>query len=286
MSLASAPRPRAATRRAAVSSVKSIRALERGLDVLQALRTGQSAGLKDLHEITGLPKATLLRILRTLIERNLVWQRMADGAYLPSSRPAGPLPAADDTSRLVELASPVMARLCEQVDWPSVLAVRRASRMEIIETNRPLSHVSHLPLGPVGARISILLTATGRAYFSFCSPEEREEIVRLLRESADPDDAFALDPSGLARLVAQTQAQGFGLRDPSLSGGPRGGVRMPDDGRNSISVPVIAAGQVIATLNLTWTRRAMSVQQVVAEHMADLRAAAAEIARQLELSGG
>ena len=69
-------------------SVKSIRALERGLDVLQALQTGPGAGLKDLHEITGLPKATLLRILRTLGERNLVWQRMADGAYLPSSRSA------------------------------------------------------------------------------------------------------------------------------------------------------------------------------------------------------
>ena len=69
-------------------SVKSIRALERGLDVLQALQTGPGAGLKDLHAITGLPKATLLRILRTLAERNLVWQRMADGAYLTSSRTA------------------------------------------------------------------------------------------------------------------------------------------------------------------------------------------------------
>ena len=72
---------------ARTSSVKSIRALERGLDVLQALQTGPGAGLKDLHEITGLSKATLLRILRTLMERNLVWRRMADGAYLPSSRP-------------------------------------------------------------------------------------------------------------------------------------------------------------------------------------------------------
>ena len=79
MSLVTTPKPQASMRRAAGTSVKSIRALERGLDVLQALRMGQSAGLKDLHEITGLPKATLLRILRTLIERNLVWQRMADG---------------------------------------------------------------------------------------------------------------------------------------------------------------------------------------------------------------
>ena len=99
----------------AASSVKSIRALERGLDVLQALRTGQGAGLKDLHEITGLPKATLLRILRTLIERNLVWQRIADGAYLPSSRSASstaravlPLAVGPTMAR----SSPVFAAAC------------------------------------------------------------------------------------------------------------------------------------------------------------------------------
>jgi IclR family mhp operon transcriptional activator len=266
-------------------SVKSIRALERGLDVLQALQTGPGAGLKDLHEITGLPKATLLRILRTLAERNLIWQRMADGAYLPTSRtparPAGP----DEETRLVEIASPVMARLCERVNWPSVLAVRRGGQMEVIETNRPRSHVPHLPLGPVGARINMLLTSTGRAYFSFCSQAEREEITGLLKASGRPEDAHAQDAVWLARLVSQTQAQGYGLRDPSVSGETPGRSPMPDDGRNSISVPIIVSGHVAAALNLTWTRRAAAVAQVVTDHLADLRAAAAEVGRELERAG-
>lgn len=261
-------------------SVKSIRALERGLDVLQALQTGPGAGLKELHEITGLPKATLLRILRTLSERNLIWQRMADGAYLPSSRPAA-APAPDETRRLVEVASPVMARLCERVNWPSVLAVRQGGEMEVIETNRPRSHVPHLPLGPVGARVNMLLTSTGRAYFSFCSQEEREDIVACLSASDRPADRFARDPVWLARMVSQTQAQGYGLRDPAMSGDSGGRAPMPDDGRNSISVPVIVAGRVVGSLNLTWTRRAATAAQVVSDHLPDLRAAAADIAREL-----
>jgi IclR family mhp operon transcriptional activator len=259
-------------------SVKSIRALERGLDVLQALQTGPGAGLKDLHEITGLPKATLLRILRTLSERNLIWQRMADGAYLPSTRSAR-THAVDDTSALVEVASPVMARLCERVNWPSVLAVRRGGEMEIIETNRPRSHVSHLPIGPVGARINILLTSTGRAYFGFCSQEEREEVLAILRQSSAPADALARDPVWVARTVAQTQAQGYGRRDPAMAGEGHG--PMPDDGRNSIAVPIIVAGQVVASMNLTWTRRAASTGQIVSDYLGDLRAAAAEMAREL-----
>ena len=261
-------------------SVKSIRALERGLDVLQALQTGPGVGLKDLHEITGLPKATLLRILRTLGERNLIWQRMADGAYLPSARRARAA-AIDDASALVEVASPVMARLCERVNWPSVLAARRGGRMEVIETNRPRSHVSHLPLGPVGATINMLLTSTGRAYISFCSQEEREEILAILRASPLPEDASAKDPVWVARTVAQTQAQGYGRRDPSMAGEGYGRSPMPDDGRNSIAVPIIVAGQVVASLNLTWTRRAASTSQIVADYLGDLRAAAAETAREL-----
>jgi len=38
----------------------------------------------------------------------------------------------------------------------------------------------------------------------------------------------------------------------------------------------------VAALNLTWTRRAASVTQIVADHLSDLRAAAAEIASGLE----
>src|SRR5262249_21760487 len=103
----------------------------------------------------------------------------------------------------------------------------------------------------------------------------------LLRASAAPADAFARDPVWLARMVAQTQAQGYGMRDPAMTGEGRGRSPMPDDGRNSIAVPVIVAGQVVASLNLTWTRRAASVGQIVSEYLADLRGAAAEMAREL-----
>ena len=262
-----------------MAAVKSIRALERGLDVLQALQTDPGASLHQLHRITGLPKATLLRILRTLTERNLVWQRMADGAYLPSSRMRHRLSPPDEAGRLVEVASPVMARLCERVNWPSILGVRHDDRMQVIETNRPLSHVPHLPLGPVGVQVNMLLSAAGRAYFAFCGPEERDEIVGRMREHARPGEDMAFDTAWLARTVRETQAQGYGLRDPRFLGETHDGQEpVFDDGRNSIAVPIIVAGQVIAALNLTWTRRAATAAHIIETCLTDLRAAAAEVA--------
>ncbi|WJJ94580.1 helix-turn-helix domain-containing protein [Neopusillimonas aromaticivorans] len=64
--------------------VKTIRALDRGLEVLDYLHRSRNASLHDLYLATGLPKATLTRIIATLEARGLIWQRLADGAFMAS----------------------------------------------------------------------------------------------------------------------------------------------------------------------------------------------------------
>ncbi|MDO8654921.1 MAG: helix-turn-helix domain-containing protein, partial [bacterium] len=86
--------------------VKTIRALDRGLEVLDFLHKARSASLHDLFLATGLPKATLTRIVVTLEKRGLVWQRIEDGAYM-SSHTFQPRPSQlNDENFLVEMASP------------------------------------------------------------------------------------------------------------------------------------------------------------------------------------
>src|ERR1051326_1024284 len=93
--------------------VKPIQSLERGLHVLAKLREMHAASLHDLHRATGIPKPTLTRILYTLYRQGLVWQRMADGAFLPSHMMLrrGYL---DDTASLAEIASQVLGGRCER----------------------------------------------------------------------------------------------------------------------------------------------------------------------------
>src|SRR4051812_50228505 len=64
--------------------VKPIDSLSRGLAVLQVLQEARAASLHDLHLATGISKPTLTRILKTAHQHGLVWQRMVDGAFLPS----------------------------------------------------------------------------------------------------------------------------------------------------------------------------------------------------------
>jgi IclR family mhp operon transcriptional activator len=61
--------------------MKSIRALERGLEVLRLLSQYEGRSLQALHEASGLPKATLLRILHTLEQSGLAWRAIYDGEW-------------------------------------------------------------------------------------------------------------------------------------------------------------------------------------------------------------
>lgn len=58
---------------------KSIRALERGLRVIEALDRRKVASLAALARATDLPKPTLLRVLKTLIEKGWAYRRVNDG---------------------------------------------------------------------------------------------------------------------------------------------------------------------------------------------------------------
>lgn len=235
--------------------VKSIRALARGLDVLQLLQTSGALNLHDLHRLTGLPKATLLRILRTLNEMGMIWQRMADNAYVPSFSLAELAGRIDREFELVEVASPILEDLSAQIQWPSVLAVPRLTHMEVIETNVSRSSFDDIPLGPVGFRINMLRSASGRAYISFCEAPVRDAILERLCRSGRSGDSLAQNAGGVEHVIQMTRSQGFGLRDPDFGGDFDAPRAVIDDGRESLAVPIRLGNHVPGTLNITWSRR-------------------------------
>jgi IclR family mhp operon transcriptional activator len=120
--------------------VKTIRAVTPAVEVLQIVQASGGVSLNDIHRELSLPKATLLRILLTLQDAGLVWQRIVDNAYLASYSLKENARHLDDVSHLVEVASPILSQLTRRVDWPSILAVPRLDHMEVIETNSPHSY--------------------------------------------------------------------------------------------------------------------------------------------------
>jgi IclR family mhp operon transcriptional activator len=258
-------------------SSETIRGLERGLQVLQALQSSPISSLHDIHLATRISKPSLLRILNTLEHAGFVSRRLADGHYRISAF-ARMGRKRDRYDRVAEASAPVLDRLCQKVRWPSDLMVPAGDHMERRETSQSYSpfflHPTHR--NRVGQSIGWLLTGVGRAYLAFCPEKEREEILQRLRKSDKADDRLAHDPKRLNKILAETRARGYGTRDPTFVGGNYGSPPF-DDGLAAIAVPLLDRTRVYGSINILWISTAFTVEEFAARHLADLRAAAAEI---------
>src|SRR5262245_41907683 len=177
---------------------ETIRGLERGLQVLDALRSSPTSSLQELHDATRIPKPSLLRILATLSKRGLVYRRLADGRYRFSDF-SGIGRKHDRHDRVAEAAGPVLDRLCHKVLWPSDLMVPAGDHMERRKTTQAYSPCfpNRTQRNRLGQAVGWLLTGVGRAYLAFCSDEERERVLRRLRNSEKPEDQLARQPKRL-----------------------------------------------------------------------------------------
>jgi len=256
--------------------VKTVRALERGLQVLSEIDRRKGANLHELHLALGLPKATLLRMVVTLGKHGHIWQRLADGAFLPSARRGFPSPDID-SREIAEVASEHLARLSGLVAWPSALAVPHHDYMEIVETNSPLLRLDAIALGPVGSRLSYLHTATGRAYLAACDEAERETIVTRLR----PAEEDGAGDSLIEEILGTIRDRGYALREPFHPWPDRNWQAARQDGRRSMAVPVEVHGVPVASLNITWLQRRSETATVVQRYLGALRRAAEGISVEL-----
>jgi IclR family transcriptional regulator, mhp operon transcriptional activator len=261
---------------------ETIRGLERGLQVLQALQSNPISSLHEIYLATRISKPSLLRILNTLQHAGLVSRRLADGQYRISAF-ARIARRRDRYDLVAEATAPVLDRLCQMVRWPSDLMVPAGDHMERRETSQAYSPFFAHPTSRsrVGQPVGWLLTGVGRAYLAFCPEKEREKILQRLRKSDKPDDRLARDSKRLEKILAETRARGYGTRDRAFVGGQYGSPST-DDGLAAIAVPLLDRTRVHGSINILWIKTAFTVEEFAVRHLAALQAAAAEIVETLQ----
>ncbi|MGC1779831.1 MAG: IclR family transcriptional regulator C-terminal domain-containing protein [Xanthobacteraceae bacterium] len=255
--------------------MKLVRGLQRGVAVIRELTRAQACTLAELNTATKLPKATLLRLLRTLEMEGIVWRSLGDGAY--RYRGGALVGTKHDRQRLAECSGPHLAELQKTVLWPSDLAVRRGSFMELVETSRGLASLS-LSRDRLGKRLDFAASAIGRAYLAFCPAPERERIIDYI--AAHPESRVALGPVDrveLKRALEEARRNGFATRDPSLVNG-LWRLDLEDDHLDAIAVPIVGGTRIIGCLNVVWLRHLRLKDTIIKNHLADLQDAAAAIA--------
>lgn len=237
--------------------------------------------MAELHQHTGLAKATLLRILLTLEERKLIWRAIADGAY---RRTRGDIPrnqVEEKNFRIGELAAPFLEQLQKKALWPSDLLVYRDYKLELVESSRRRSNLG-VQLYPLGYRVDLFLSAPGRAYLAFCSPDRLNKILAHAdRHPPKNMRARVVIKNELTGILADTRRLGYGGRD-TLFGGSDLDIREYDDQLDAIAVPVIAQHGVIACMNMVWPRKYRLHPKIVKEFLTEMQTTADAIAREAD----
>lgn len=260
------------------TGVKSVESLRRGLDVLLAIEQSSALTLAELQRQLGLPKATLLRMLKTLREAGWVERSELEGRYMPAAAPGDTGPEAQWRARLSALAAPHREALQRRVPWPVDLAVREGTAMLILDAHRPVNGLA-VNYRVLGFRPAMLVSSLGRCYLAYCPEEERKAIVSRLARSTRALDRLALRAEAIKALVAHARAQGYATRDPSPTSADS------PERFGALSVPVFSGDRLVACLSCAWLPAVVTEHEVAAQYLKALQGCASAIGHRAAAAG-
>ena len=227
---------------------QTVHALERGLATLSAVNEFAPASLSRLVDVTGLPKATVVRILHTL--RAAGYVELAENAgYRLLPRVRDLFSSVDRDSAPTQIIRRLLNDFSTVVKWPAEFMVREGTTMVIEVSNRDSAPITLKRFEHI--RFPLLNSASGIAILAWSRPRQREEILRNALAQTK-----AAERMPIAKVVRQEIAaaveRGFAVRDYDT----------PIEGTRAIAVPVISGEVAVAALALIYLRDAVPQNQV------------------------
>ena len=193
-------------------SYPPVKSVCRALDVLRTLNKLQIASVTAIHEETGFPKPTIVRLLETLRAEGYVARDNMCGGYRVTSRVRKLNSGYQGISEVIEVARPLAIDLTQRLKWPIGIGVIDGDAIAIKFWTGAISPWAHTNT-VLGLRPDLLTTAMGRAYLAFCPFEQREAHLSRLR--ADRGSAFGeVEEHRFRTLLDQVARDGYATRDP------------------------------------------------------------------------
>lgn len=153
------------------------RSLERGIDILRAFKPGADLlGNGELAERTGLPRATVSRLVQTLVDSGLLEHDRRRRAYRLAAPVLSLAHAMRSGSPILQLAGPLMRIEAEQRKINVGLAVADRDEMVYLESVRYSRRVAWRNV-VAGQRVPMELTSLGRAWLAAASVENRRQLM-------------------------------------------------------------------------------------------------------------
>lgn len=226
-----------------------VTAVLRALSVLETVAAEGASTIKSLNAATALPKATLVRMVETLIHAGYLYGESESPSYSLTARALVLAGGFNQGRRLVTLLGPMLGDFQRLTRWPSDIGILDRDAIVILETSRQPGMLS--VNWQVGSRLPPARTALGRAFLAALPDAERHGVLVALRKATgEPGDVMRFE----ARL-AEIRGRGYALNDQE----DRPGIR-------SIAAPVLERSKVVASVNISVVAEAMSMAELEQRH--------------------
>jgi IclR family mhp operon transcriptional activator len=254
------------------------RSLDRGLAILEVLTQHAPCSLQQLHDLCGLPKSTIRRLLGTLGKRHFIRQGISDGLY----RTNVSLPWADDrefaatAARLVEVAKPHMLRLTETVKWPCNIGIPRAGRWHLLDSSRSMSPFDMDRQKVLEWERNIFITATGLAYLAELDFSDMRKVVAETEGDAKWGlERVKIDQEMLRQELIEIKKRGYAVRRHGFKSRPESEIY------NAIAVAIHERRRPIGSICLWWPRKHLSAERFARMFLGPLQSTAKAISLDL-----
>ena len=247
----------------------AVRSVQRAFALVRLMNRRDDWSLHQLATQSGLAKATVHRLLRTLAEERYVYALPGrPGHYRLTSMVAELSAGLSQATRRADAAEPIIMAATRSLGWPVSLAVADVPFMQVVACGMPHDPAHSAKPTSVGHRHWIFSSAVGNAFLSRCSDQQ----IAQCRDKAAAfrtADNLAPDLPPLEALIAkarEVQARGYAVRIANRA-----------DLNSAVAVPVLVATEVIGALACSTFPHSLSAQ-FINRIVAPLTDVAAQIA--------
>jgi IclR family acetate operon transcriptional repressor len=215
-----------------------VQSVARALDLLEVLAgaDGDEMGVSDLATATGLPGATIHRLLATLVARGYVVQQPDSRKYVLGSMLVGL--GASAGRRLGAWARPWLVELVALSGETANLAVLEGDAVVYVSQVPSAAHKVRM-FTEVGRRLLPHTTAVGKALLAF---RPRDEVERLLARTGLPPHTPRTITSAEVFLAELDRVRGRGWSFDDEE---------EEQGVRCVAVPVLSGGTAAAALSIS-----------------------------------
>lgn len=252
-------------------SSENVRALSRGIAVLQAINNGGSVRMMDIAREADIPYPTACRIVATLMEEGLVEREPARKRYRPTALVQTLSHGFQNESGLVAAARPHIVALCKEVGWPISIATRVGNRMMVRDSTHSMTSLTLNNYAP-GFTLPLGGCSTGKVYLAFCTDEERRDLLFGINQVESSSNQLVKMLTYDDGLINQIRADGYAME-------ARNHYTANPGKTSSIAVPIFADGKLVGAMALIIFAAAMKLDEARDRFLVRLKETAATVGR-------